>query len=515
MQFSNMKPLLKPAKKWHGRLAWLAFFSLFSWALSGLLHPLMSWTGPQLAAFFPPKADLPASLVSQVPAVLKQHQINQALLVKVVPSVNGPVLQVTQDELSPRRYFDLASQAELLGHDEVHAKWLARYYTGLSDTAIKSVSLQTEFDNAYPWVNRLLPVYKVAFDSPDGLSIYVHTETNAQAGLTNDYKTLVQSWFRALHTWHWLDDFEYARVLLVGLLMLVLILSTLTGMAMVLSIKRSPKATWQRNVHHLFAYAIWLPLLGFSGSGLYHLLHASFADKHSGLRLAQPLSWQDDELNQQVWASKELGFMLNGLSLIRDPQGQLIYRLSLPSKFAGNGGDVQDAVKTNTASQEPDKHAHHDRAPTRDAIYDGIAVTDPALYIAAKTGQKVAFNDEQLVIDMAAKQLGLPLEQLEETQLITHFGLHYDFRNKRLPVWQLDYNSELGDKLFIDPATGILVDRLTDTARYEGYSFGFLHKWNFTQPFMERTTRDLIMSIALILAMFFAGLGIVLKLRRR
>ncbi|MCE0555687.1 PepSY domain-containing protein [Motilimonas sp. E26] len=512
MQFKFLKPLLKPAKTWHNRLAWLAFISLFIWALSGLLHPLMSWTGPKLAAFFPPKAVLPASLVSQVPAVLKQHQINQALLVKVVPSVNGAVLQVTQDELAPRRYFDLSNYRELADHDVEHAKWLARHYTGLADTAIKSVTLQTQFDHAYPWVNRLLPVYKVAFDSPDGLTIYVHTETNAQAGLTNDYKIQVQGWFRTLHTWHWLDDFEYARVLLVGLLMLVLVLSTLTGMALVLSIKRSAKATWQRNVHHLVAYAIWLPLLGFSGSGLYHLLHAAIADQHNGLRLAQPLTWQDDELNQQIWSSKELGFMLNGLSLIRDPQGQLIYRLSLPSNKAGKGGHVHDAVKT----AGKDEHRHHGhQAPQRDAIYDGIAITDPALYISAKTGQQVAFNDEKLVIAMAEQQLGLSLEQLQGTQLITHFGLHYDFRNKRLPVWQLDYDSKLGDKVFIDPATGILVDRLTDNARYEGYSFSFLHKWNFTRPFMERTTRDVIMSLVLGLAMLFAGLGIVLKIRRK
>lgn len=511
MRVILFRPLLKPAKKWHNRLAWLAFISLFIWALSGLLHPLMSWTGPKLAAFFPPKAQLPASLVSQVPEVLKQHGINQALLVKVVPSVDGAVLQVTPDARLPRRYFDLTSHQELANHDVAHAKWLARHYTGLTETEIQGVSFQTEFDSAYPWVNRLLPVYKVEFATPDNLTIYVHTETNAQAGLTNNYKTQVQSWFRALHTWHWLDDFEYARVFLVAALMLVLVLMTLTGMAMVMTIKRSNKVSWQRNLHHLVAYAIWLPLLGFSGSGLYHLLHASFADEHGGMRLSEPLTWQDDELNQQVWASKELDFMLNGLSLIRDPQGQLIYRLSLPAKGKPQGGHVHDAVASTGAKE----HAHHHQAPSRDAIYDGIAITDPALYISAKTGQRAPFDDEKLVIAMASQQLGLPPEQLTQTQLITHFGMHYDFRNKRLPVWQLDYDSELGDKLFVDPATGILVDRLTDSARYEGYSFSLLHKWNFTRPFMERTTRDIIMCIVLFMAMLFAALGIVLKLRRR
>lgn len=509
MRVNFLKPLLKPAKKWHNRLAWLAFISLFIWALSGLLHPLMSWTGPKLAAFFPPKAQLPASLVSQVPEVLKRHQINQALLVKVVPSISGAVLQVTPDAFLPRRYFDLSSHQELANYDVAHAKWLARHYTGLADTEIKDVSFQTEFDHAYPWVNRLLPVYKVQFATPDNLTIYVHTETNAQAGLTNDYKTQVQTWFRALHTWNWLDDFEYARVLLIGALMLVLVLMTLTGMAMVMTIKRSNKAGWQRNLHHLVAYAIWLPLLGFSGSGLYHLLHASLAQEHGGMRLSEPLVWQDDELNQQALASKELDFMLNGLSLIRDPKGQLIYRLSLPNKAAPTGGHVHDGVK----AKGKESHQHH-QAPSRDAIYDGIAISDPALYISAATGQRIPFDDEKLVIAMASKQLGLPVEQLTSSQLITHFGLHYDFRNKRLPVWQLDYDSELGDKLFIDPATGILVDRLTDNARYEGYSFSFLHKWSFTNPFMERTTRDIIMSLVLGLAMLFAGLGIVLKIRR-
>ena len=69
--------------------------------------------------------------------------------------------------------------------------------------------------------------------------------------------------------------------------------------------------------------------------------------------------------------------------------------------------------------------------------------------------------------------------------------------------------------VFIDPATGILVDRLVDKDRYEGYSFSFLHKWNFLTPFIGREVRDIFIAILMGLIIIFVGLGLAMKWNKR
>lgn len=506
------KQVKASAIRWHGKLAWIAFAALLIWAASGILHPLLSWTGPKLAKFFPPSAPASAQQINQIPAVLAKQGIEQALLVKLMPTKHGMALQVTDTASQPRRYFDLASGEELPNYDRQQAKWLASYYTGRPEQEVLSTELITEFNQDYAWVNRLLPVYQVKFVGEDGLRVFVYTETNAQAGISNDYKATVQAWFRALHTWNWLHQLEYARVIIIALMMLVLLAMTLTGLVMLVVLKRSKKAPWQHRAHHVLAYLVCLPLLFFSFSGLYHLLQYASGDNVRGMRMAKPLKWNNQDLIVSPIAEGATQQLpLNGVSLLRDNKGQLIYRLNLAKRAANHRHNANKGGH----------HHHHGKdeqaaaAPDRNAIYDGVVVSDPAVYVSAVSGEQVAFDDKALALYLAEQHLGLSADKLTDAQLITRFGMHYDFRNKRLPVWQLSYDTPAGDWVFVDPATGILVDRLNNQARFEGYSFSFLHKWNFLRPIMERTSRDIVMSVTLVVAMVFALLGVLIKLKRR
>jgi hypothetical protein len=96
-----------------------------------------------------------------------------------------------------------------------------------------------------------------------------------------------------------------------------------------------------------------------------------------------------------------------------------------------------------------------------------------------KLVKKSSLSDKEIAINYANKYLGFDNNLIFQTKLITKFGPNYDFRNKRLPVWQINYDSPDGNRIFIDPASGILVDHITNKERYESYSFSFLHKWNF------------------------------------
>jgi len=208
----------KKSFQWHLLFAWFAGFALLAFCISGITHPILAWTGPQSSAFMPPRAAMQADQVNVIQDILKRHNIEQAIVVKLVPSARGVVLQVTEDNDQARRYFDLTSFDELINYDQQQAEWLARYYAlgGDKSVPVESIIFQTEFDHSYPWVNRLLPVYKVTFANEQNLSTYVYTEINALAGLSNDYKTTLQSIFRNLHTWSWLNNVDNARILIMA-----------------------------------------------------------------------------------------------------------------------------------------------------------------------------------------------------------------------------------------------------------------------------------------------------------
>ena len=62
-------------------------------------------------------------------------------------------------------------------------------------------------------------------------------------------------------------------------------------------------------------------------------------------------------------------------------------------------------------------------------------------------------NDETVAQYWATQYLNLPEGSQLLGKKITHFGAEYDFRNKRLPVWQFDANNKNSDTVFIDPVT--------------------------------------------------------------
>lgn len=486
---------LRRFTKLHKWLGWTGGLALLIFAISGITHPLMTWTGPKAASFFPPQVKVSAESASQIPNILQQNKISMAIMAKIIPSKEGPLLQVTQSNDAPRRYFDLKTGNEKLNYDQEQAVWLARYYSGLKITPIKSIHFQTEFSNSYPWVNRLLPVYKIEFDTPDQRTTFIYTELSALAGITNNWKTSVQTVFRILHSWSWLDDFEYARVFLMMLLMLSLLGMALTGLTLIFMIKKRTIFDGRRKWHRLLSFAIWLPLLLFTASGVYHLLHYSFGDNHRGLKLGNSFDVNRERFSTNLnWLVQFKDRPLNSLSLVEvldeTNSPRLLYRISVPK---GKPGQTISRVQR----------------------FKGMGVEKEAFYFDALTGKKAKLSDKDVAINIAKTQLGFTKDQLLSTKLVTHFGPHYDFRNKRLPVWRLDYNTPKGDKLFIDPTTGVLVDRLVDLERYEGYSFSLLHKWNFLVPLMGRENRDIVITIILIAALIFTCLGYLMLLKRR
>ncbi len=498
--------LRKSSFNWHRKLAWLSLIALLLFMGSAVTHPILSWTGPKATKFRPPTAYSGAADLQAIAPILKRHNINLAQVVKLVPGTDGVLLQVTENPIEARRYFDLSSGEEIANHDEQHAVWLANYYFGReagNELPLKSVEFISEFDSAYPWVNRLLPVYRIQFADEDNTSAYIYTELNALASVGNDYKTQMQAIFRNLHTWSWLNKFEYARIIIMALMLGSATLMILAGIGLLILLKSRKNMSTQTRVHRVLAYIIALPLLGFCVSGFYHLLHYGLVDTHRGMIAPRPISLGNLKTTASFDGLPNAKF--NHVSLTQHNNG-LFYRISLPS--------TSEKARTHT-KQSGGEHAHHSGSSVaeRSKTYKGREFEQGGIYYNANTGKRAKFTDQEVAIALASAQLGISKDLVLGAQKIKRFGLHYDFRNKRLPVWQVDTNTENGDKLFIDPATGTMVDRLVNRDRYEGYSFSFLHKWNFLTPFTGRFWRDVLIVFVLGLSLIVSLLGLQMKLR--
>ncbi|MEQ8662885.1 MAG: hypothetical protein RLW62_18890, partial [Gammaproteobacteria bacterium] len=253
------------ALRWHRTLALAGATTLVLWGLSGLLHPLMTTFGPQQRVFYPPRAPLTLAAGPEFDAILAAAGITQAEAVRIVAGPAGPLLQVTTGAHAARRYFALDSGAELPGHDPRQAEYLARHYLALpaATAALADVTMVHAFSPAYPAINRLLPVYRVSFATPDALVAYVHTETGALAAVDNRFKQRVQRLFQLVHTWSWMPPTaEWVRVASVAVLLLAMLGMALSGALMLWTRRRAGRASGARRWHRAVAWGLILPALG-------------------------------------------------------------------------------------------------------------------------------------------------------------------------------------------------------------------------------------------------------------
>jgi hypothetical protein len=537
----------------------------------------MSWLGPKQANYQPPAMMLGTSrlpdssqgvgesrhLISALhssaewsvispehlkamASLLVASETEQVSIAKVVPSANGPMLQLTYDQTQPRHYIPLMAlagepnapalailpttltpeqvvrSARLEQYDQQQARWLASYYTGRPEAEISTVAFQTEFDGDYPWVNRLLPVYKVVFAGEDQLTAYIHTESLQLAGLANQTRFNLQTVFRLFHTFDFLDAQNNLRVGVVFLAMFCLLGVSISGLGLVLLIRRRKIKQGDRRWHRRLGYVIWLPLLAWSISGGYHLIQAAFIDTPTGLRLHESFDFKEFSTNTQGLvvpessASDDLAY-LDGKTILAasllNLNGQLVYRLSLSDTKSDEKSDAKH-TESSTAERagQGGEHDHHQQLVKK---YNGNPAEKASVYLDAFTLAEVSMNDEVRATELALTFTQLPSELITGVETVTRFGPDYDFRNKRLPVWKVSFDDAEQRQVFIDPATALLVDQTRAIDRAERWSFSMLHKWNMLIPVMGRFNRDVVIVVTLCLLTLITVFGIRMGLARR
>ncbi|MFZ5706061.1 MAG: PepSY domain-containing protein [Pseudomonadota bacterium] len=508
----------------HGWLALIGGISLLLWGLSGLTHIGMVLFGPQQAQFMPPRAPLDLQGTAPVAEMFETAGINRAIAVKTVAHDGKSLLQVTTDPAGQRRYFDPATGKELAGQDARQAEYLARYYLK-EERPIASITLQTDFDADYGWVNRLLPVWKIRFVGDDRLTAYVHTETSSLAAVNNRTKGWLQSTFRALHSWEWVPpSMAWLKVVVAGEMVGSLAALALTGIAMLVTVRRRKRLPGAKGWHRVAGYILSLPLIMFSLSGIYHLVQGAIAPPAGQMRMAAPIDLSAGRFPIGAqWSELTRGLKVDSLSLVEGAGGRPLYRLGLarddemPKGEHDHGAQATPAAGADHAGHGD--HRGHSMPKTameiRTARFEGVQPTGPALYIDAATGAAAAQGDREIARMLATRYAGVGEDKIADMRLVTRFGPDYDFRNKRLPVWRVDYAAPVNATLFVDTATGALADRVEHWQMPERYVFSFVHKWNFLFPLGKIGMNAVVGGVMIALLIFMGAIGLQLYLRLR
>lgn len=464
--------------KWHRLLLWLGGATLLIFSLTGITHPLMSWTGPQAVTMRPPALQLDGTTLQHAMQQLNNTTLPPQALVKLVPYKDKVLLQLTNSLSAERQYLTLDGSAP--ASDQQVAIWLASHYSGLPAEQVSSTTLLTRFNNAYPSVNRLLPVYQV--DYQNGLSLYIHTESLSIAGISNPYKTAVQAVFRQLHSWQWLDNTPLLKVVLMTVLLGSALLLVLTGIWLLLKLPFAARRRGLRCWHYLLSCLLALPVLLYLLTGIYHFSYKQIASANAGLTLpaAKPLP---DSTSLPQTQPLDSNTLYNSASLVQ-AAGNWYWRLS---EF--------------NPQLQADRHSR----------FNGQQSEQGAQFLALNTAAP-ALEDASYARILAQSFTGLAAEQLTNQQLISRFGPDYDFRNKRLPVWQFDYPD---GRLFVDAVSGQLIEQQSQASRIERYSFSFVHKWGLLQPLLGREGRDMLVVGIMLLVLLMASLGFAMRLRRK
>lgn len=452
--------------KWHRVFGLIALVPVISWTISGLSHPFMShWFRP----FIPKEVFRPVTQQQMQPQLSLQEVLDRNHLTEIrnfglVSFDQNTYYQILNRD-SIYQYYSAKNSNLLPGGDRLYAIYLARYFTNDKKTPIKEARLQTAFDDQYQPINHLLPVWKISFDRPDGMDIYVETGQSRMGTFNNNTRKAFLWAFEQFHTWQFLAVIggEKFRIVVLLIIVSVMFLSLLSGLTVygllwkrfkTIQQKRKAEGREDKRFIHRFHRQIGLTvsfvMFTFVLSGAFHLIVKLHNLKPSETQYAQLIN------------RKEL----------------LLSNLKLP---------VPDSTIKKVALVR-----------FKDQVYYQILNNKKQiLYLGASDGKELPKGDQQYASYLSNfyrnpnqhKTINQPIVVTQ----IKQFDNEYGFINKRLPVEKISYPNQ--ENWYIETISSKLSTTVAGLERAEGFSFIFLHKY-FGMTWAGKDVRDIVSMLA-------------------
>lgn len=507
--------------KWHRTLGIITIIPVILWTLSGLMHPFMAhFFKPQIAnEKIETKAINLAQVHFSIQEVLKENKIEELKNFRIISFENETYYQVktSTDELL---YFNTFDGRKLENGDQKYANWLARYFLDDSKSEIKNTEILTEFDNQYKYVNRYLPVYKLSFDRPDGMQIYVETVSSKLATYNPKSRQLFIWFFDNFHNWSFIDSISNAniRIFIMILFLSIICFSAFSGILIYgflwkkfRKLKNDENNTGLRKYHRQIGIWVSIFTLTFALSGAFH----------------STTKWETYTLDKKIYetiiktkdisiSSKDIALdtrKIENLSMVAF-NDSIYYRCQLALAKKENTA-IQPTISKSKWGKKEDPKSEivyiNATSNKKNATLDFEYAAFLANYFNSNTSKTSCCEMDESTENSTSSIENVPIKK---TEILYEFeSREYGFVNKRLPVVKLAYETPDNKTYFIETATGRLAASITNSDRVEGYSFAIFHKFLF-MDWAGKNIRDLATVLAALTILLVSILGLVLFIRK-
>lgn len=518
-----VKKIKQNMYQWHRTIGIITIIPVILWTLSGLMHPFM-------AHFFKPeiaheKLEIqtvkPTDLTLSLQEVLQQNDIRQFKNYQIVAFNNATYYQV-KNSIGDLLYFDTSNGKELVNGDSIYAENLSRYFLDDQKSPVIKSELITEFDHQYKYINRYLPVYKVTFDRPDTMEVYVETSSSKLATFNPASRQFFIWFFDVFHNWSFIDAISNNSIRIITMVFLLAIIgfSAISGIVIYgflwKQFKKSDNIATKKGIRKYHRQiGIWISVftLSFAFSGAYHAF----------------TKWDPYTLSQMVY---EPTFKTSALTL---PSNQLNIdwnRFQNASLITFNDSiyyRCQLEAKSNSKFKKPKFDANskwNKKNSTKTEVVYVNATTNKVVpnldfeyaeflaYYFTDGAPKAACCEMMNPEIPEETETSLENVKLLDSQLITNFeNREYGFVNKRLPVVKLVFDTPEKTTYFIETATSRLAAKVKNSDLVEGYSFAIFHKFLF-MDWAGKNIRDLTMVLAALSILIVSVLGLILFIKK-
>ena len=514
-----VKKIKQHMYKWHRTIGLITIIPVIFWTLSGLMHPFM-------AHFFKPEIaheKLEQKIIDEsqlhfsIQEVLQKNSLIEFKNFRIVSFDNATFYQVKTIK-GDLLYFDASNAKKLENGDQKYAEWLARYFLDDEKSTVKKSEIVTKFTSQYKYVNRYLPVYKLSFDRPDTMEVYVETSSSKLATYNPTSRQWFIWFFDTFHNWSFVDAITNNSIRIITMFFLLSIIgfSALSGILIYGLLWKQFKKTDNlapkkglRKYHRQIGIWVSLFTLTFAFSGAYHAT----------------TKWTPYTLSQMVYEptfeTKEIPIQNNALDLDWTRfQNASIISLNDTTYFRCQ---LLEKAKFKTSKTDPDSKWNKKDEKKSEVIYINAQTNKITPNIDLQYAEFLAyyFTDgapKAACCEMAESsdepKIALEDTKLLESKVLTDFNSReYGFVNKRLPVVKLAYDTPEKTTYFIETATSRLAAVVKNSDMVEGYSFAIFHKYLF-MDWAGKNIRDLTMVLAALTILIVSILGFLLFLRK-
>ncbi|WP_295768654.1 PepSY-associated TM helix domain-containing protein [uncultured Mucilaginibacter sp.] len=452
--------------KWHRILGLISLIPVIFWSISGLSHPFMSnWFRPFIPQeLFKPRTQQQMAPVLSLQQVMDQNKILTIRNFSLVNFNKQTYYQALMPD-SSYRYYSAIDGVLLPNGDKQYAVYLARYFTQDSVSSIKSINLQTTFDATYQPINRLLPVWKIAFNRADGMDVYVETNQSRLGTFNNNTRKTLLWIFRQFHSWQFLADAfgETFRQVTLLIVVAIMTLSLFSGIIVYglfwkrfkqiqekQKIEGKKEKRFVHRYHRQLGLVVSFVMLTFTISGGFHL-----------------------------WVK------LTGRTDTKQPFEQLINRTDL--QVSNLNFPIADSLIKRTSLIKYKDITFYQVTDTKKLVkyFDTQSVTE------------ILDGDRKFALYLSNYYRGSDTEHnttyKASTELIKQFTPEYGFINKRLPVIKISYPQH--EDWYIETSSAKLASKVAGIDRLEALSFIFLHKY-FGMTWAGKNVRDIVSMLA-------------------